>query len=460
MKKQITELIKYIIYILMGLQIFMGILWGISNMAKVPAFQQSIEMFQMSSDLLLDEYTGILYPLLIKAIQFVTKYIPIPVCSILYILQLGIAYMVYEEFLAKIIFANRHNIKIRKQIRFFAGYILTIPIILQVHMAVLPYSLASSLMVHILTELIGLYRKSAPIKAKEYIKLAFWWLLCGQICIDCIWLIMLPVLIWVVSYLIRNKKLELSILMLVVLVLAGNGICNSAFQDRENTGKIQNSWEAVMLKRVVWPNFSRFSYFWKEEIREIWNDSELLGLSTYPEKVINDFGPTIDGMFGRQEANSIYRQMIGRSFELDTRQIVLTATKEMVAYICPPVSTYLQLKGMGTSYTGWNYGRMKDYTPRLTGIYVEICLSGWIFIMVLLFLAKILTWREKEWLPMEERKYRRWTAGYLLITVVWVAIWYVLVSAHMQDYLKVPVISVIWTFGIIAVFSRIDKANN
>lgn len=460
MKKQIIELIKYIIYILMGLQILLGILWAISNITKVPNFQQSIELFQMSSELLLDEYTGILYPLLIKAVQFVTKYIPIPACTILYILQLGVAYMVYEEFLAKVVFVNHHNIRIRKQIRFFAGYVLTIPVVLQVHMAVLPYSLASSLAVYILTKLIGLYRISAEIKVKEYVKLALWWLICGQLCIDYIWLFMIPMLIWVVSYAIRNKKLELSLLILVVLVLTGNSICNSAFQTKENTGKIQNSWEAAMLKRVVWPNFSRFSYFWKEEIRETWDDAELLVLSTYPEKVIYDFGPTIDEMFGREEANSIYRQMIGRSFELDTKQIVLSASQELVAYICTPVSTYLQLKGMGSSYAGWNYGRMKDYTPRLTGIYVEISLSSWIFIVILLLMSRFFILKEKEWLPLEERKYRRWTTGYLLTTVVWVSVWYVIVSAHMQDYLKVPMISVIWTFGMIAVLIRTEKSGS
>ena len=80
--------------------------------------------------------------------------------------------MVYEEFLAKVVFVNHHNIRIRKQIRFFAGYVLTIPVVLQVHMAVLPYSLASSLAVYILTKLIGLYRISVEIKVKEYVKLA------------------------------------------------------------------------------------------------------------------------------------------------------------------------------------------------------------------------------------------------------------------------------------------------
>ena len=117
----------------MGVQILLGILWIVGNIMKVPSFQESVELFQMSSNLLLDEYTGILYPLLIKGIQFATNRTPIPTCTVLYILQLGLAYMVYEQVLAKVIFAKHHNSKIRKQIRFFAGYVLTIPVILQVH---------------------------------------------------------------------------------------------------------------------------------------------------------------------------------------------------------------------------------------------------------------------------------------------------------------------------------------
>ncbi len=459
MKKQITELIKCIIYILMGVQILLGILWIVGNIMKVPSFQESVELFQMSSNLLLDEYTGILYPLLIKGIQFATNRTPIPTCTVLYILQLGLAYMVYEQVLAKVIFAKHHNSKIRKQIRFFAGYVLTIPVILQVHMAVLPYSLASSLFILLLTRLLNLYRMPERVNTKEFVKIALLWLLCGLVCKEYVWLVLLPIVIWSVACIIRNKKLWLSLVLLSALVLLGNNICNSVFQSEENSGKIQNSWEAAMLKRVVWPNFSRFAYFWKEEIRDTWDDAELLVLSTQPERVIYYFGPTIDEMFGRDEANSIYRQMIGRSFELDTKQIVLTAGKEMVDYICPPVTTYLQLQGMGVSYTGWNYGRMKDYTPRLTSVYVEVALSSWIAIMILLILTKILDWKKKEWISVEEKGFRRWSIGYLFATVVWIDVWYVITNAHMVDYKKVLVINAIWTFGMIAAWKQTEERN-
>ena len=458
MKKQITELINCIIYLFMGMQIILGIVWGIANLTKIPGFEESKEVLQMSTTLMVDEYVGFLYPLLIRGITFLLPISGIPACSVLYLLQLGLAYYAYSQFLKRVVFSDKKsNVQLRNKIRFLTGYLISVPVVFQVHMAVLPYSLASSLLILILVRIMERYKTEKQSKPKEFIKTGILCLLCAQICPEYIWLVGILIGIACAFYLFCHKEFAVSLCLMLCLVLVGNGICNSIQPQMEQSGKIQNSPEAVLLKRVVWPNFARFSYFWKGEIRQTWNDTELLILSTYPENVIYDFGPTIDEMFGLEEANNIYWEMIKRSFELDTKQIIFRICKEAGAYFCPPVTTYAQLHGIGATYAGWNYGRMKDYTPGLTEVYVEVALSSWIFMMILLVVAGLLTLKKKEWVPEQRRKYRWWAGGYLAAAVCLVDLWYVLVSAHTSDYKKVLVISIIWTLGMIGLHKMLEE---
>ena len=106
MKKNVTEWIRITIYICMGLQIVFGLGWVLCNFTKLPGFGEGIELLNMSETLVVDEYTGFLFPLLLRGLQSFFSWIRIPVWSFLYVIQLVVAGIAYDYFLGKVIYSK------------------------------------------------------------------------------------------------------------------------------------------------------------------------------------------------------------------------------------------------------------------------------------------------------------------------------------------------------------------
>ncbi len=453
MSKKIKELVRNIVYILMALQVGFGILWTACNFTVIPDFEESWELLVMAKGHFVDEYTGFLYVLCISGAMLLEKVIKLPACSVLYILQLITAYCAYCTFIQKVVtYRQTQGAKLRKRKFFYGLFILTMPVILQVHMAVLPYSLASSVLVMLLAELCMLWRKDYELQTKAICKIAFLWIIGALICPDYGWIGGIAVVFAFIKYGVAHTQRIIGFfVMIMVSVICINSL-HGFFQEPGSMGKIQKTWYATMLTRVVWPNFGQFSYFWKEEIKETWNEAQLRELSSHPEAIIYEFGPTIEEMFGREEANNIYSEMVRRTFELDTKNILMDMAEDSAAYLCPPLTMFVQLQGVGTSYTGWNYGRLRDNTPELTKWYVDISLRGWIYILSSCVFLEILLLKKKK---RTERK--EWIGAYLCGVSILINLWYMMVSGHMQDYKKVLVISILWGMLVIKVLE--DAAN-
>ena len=74
-----------------GAQILLGLLWALSHLGSFQEFRDSYFLLQVSKTLICDEYTGILYPLLIRIFQGIARVIPIPYFCLLYFQQLAVA---------------------------------------------------------------------------------------------------------------------------------------------------------------------------------------------------------------------------------------------------------------------------------------------------------------------------------------------------------------------------------
>lgn len=458
MKKKIAEVLHITIYIWIGIQVVLGICWGVCNFDKIPDFQETGEFLTMSATLCVDEYTGYLYPLIMRGFHELAAWISVPSCTMLYLLQLIIAYLAYDYFLQKVVFYKSWKWAVlRKRIPLYVAFFMTIPSVLQVHMAILPYSLASSLLLILVAKITGIWQEEHKIKKGDLFGIAFLWMLSAQICVDYAWIGGMVILIGIVYYMWVHKHFcwKMSLTFLVTLLLIGG--LNSALQTPGSMGKIQRSPEGVLLTRMVWPKFVQMEDFWEESVKAEYSTEELLSISTYPEKVIYDFGPHMDSVLGYKEANRVYRNMIKQTIAIDTKYMLSAILKDGGAYICPPITMYLQLQGVGSSFTGWNYGRMKDYTPRLTAVYVNIALTGWICLFVSSVLLTIFSTFPKEWQAENMRKRSTRLLLYCTMVVLITDFWYVMTSGHMQDYKKVPIISVLWAIGMIAVLNRTEE---
>lgn len=437
--KEGKKLIPSIIYILMGLQIVLGAGWILTGLGGVSQFEESTELIAMSRSLCIDEYTGILYPLCVKVLFGLGDFIKLPGCAFLYMLQVIAAGASYQYFLKKVVGLGK------AKAWFFAGFILTLPPVAQCHAAVLPYSMASSVFIVLLAESVVLWKKEDFYSRKQLVFLGALWILSALICPDYAWFSGTAVVLSAVYYLFARKKLQWQLLVLCLTGILCIGTVEALTQKEGSMGKIQKSTGAVLVQRFVWPNFGAFQDFWGEEVKALWGARDLARLAMYPEQVIYEFGPLLEQTYGKEQAEEIYLEMAGTAFFLNTKHILLSMLQDMTAYVCPPLTMLCQLKGLGVSYTGWNYGRMKDYAPMLTGYYVNYSLYAWVVIMVLAVLYYVLCHVEKK-----EKGRRNWQglhiSGFLLVVSFFINIWYVLNSGNMQDYKKLIVNSVLCGF--------------
>lgn len=453
--KKLEKIIGLTIYIWMGIQIALGVIWACCNLTRIPAFQESYDLIAMSEKLVADDYTGYLYLLLIRGCSMVADFFGAPLGVFLYPLQLLIAYVCYEYFLHKVVFREQGQRRLRrKRAPFYLGFILTIPMVLQVHMAVLPYSVASSLFVALLACIICLCVSEEKEKKKDVMRIGVLWVLGALICPDYAWLCGTGVVVGIIWYVLTHKqfcaKLALSALV-AVLCICG---CSTFLQTPGSNGKMQNSVEGVLLRSVVWPKFVALSFFWGEEVHENWSKEDLMNISVAPERVSEEFGPVMEQKLGVKEARRVYREMIGHAIKIDTRYVLTGMGQEALAYLCPPVAVKWQLKGFGESYTGWNYSRMKDYAPQVTKYYVEIALIAWIYLLTAAGVLCICRIPGKQWQPKGKKCRFYGTLVYAGIVVLAVDAWYVLTNGNMQDYLKVPMITVLWAFLVIGALRK------
>jgi len=454
MKVEIKKLIGDIAYILMGLQIVLGSIWLFCNLQEVPRFEESKELIALSKSFGTDAYAGILYPLCIRLTMTIGEWFGISGHMLLYLWQLATIYWAVVCFLKQVV------PDLQKRVWFFAGFVVTIPTVLQCVAAVLPYTFAAAMLLLLLTEGIPLWKEEAgELTGGKFFRMAVYWGLSAWIC---------PAYVWFGAGAVAiaglraglcqkaDKSFWLRLCILCGAVLLCVHTVKLLPQARNSTPKIQNTVGAAMLRRMVWPNFAGLCYFWEPAVLDTFDGAQLLEISNYPERVIYVFGPTLEEKVGAEKANEIYWKMSKVAFSLNTKQVLGNVIKDTAAYVCPQLTMLLQLRGIGASYTGWNYGRMKDYAPIVTQIYVNCSLNAWLALMLLGLICWGMEHLRKDLGKTDKckEKFQGGNVGaYLLFMSILINLWYVMSSGSMQDYKKLIVNSIlcaVWVVYLVA----------
>lgn len=447
-RKDIGTVVRAVVFCLLGIQIVLGVLWSCINLAEIPLFGETAELEEISRTFYFDGYSGVLYPVLIRLAGVFESFLPLKYCVILYLLQLLVAFIVYRDFQKKVF-----GIDDNKKNTLFALYAMTVPTVLQCHMAVLPYSLASSVFLWMVSHVICLWREK-DFLAKRLICICGGWMISAALIPDYAWIGAVTVVIGFLGYMVQHRKFAVKLVIAMIFTALSIGVFQNMFL-KDNPEKIQRTVGAAMVSRVVWPDFLTYDYFWSPEIRAVWDDNGMLGLAYAPEKVIYEFGPVMEQTYGKEFANDTYWSMAKIAFSVGTRKIVGEIGVDFASYICPPATMYFQLKGIGCSFTGWNYGRMTDYTPELAKAYVTFSLKSW-FCIGLLSILYWIFFREKKLQPEKmEKGEKKWQFIFLMLISLLINIWYVMSKGHMQDYRYAIVISVLWALG----FARCLSSN-
>lgn len=389
-KKEVSNCIKRVCLLLAGLQVLLGIIWLVGNVSKSPG-------------------------------------------SVLTVL---IAIVSYRYFLKQFM-GDWLSDKGGKSLYIWSTYIAFFPTILHGHVCAWRYSLTTSLLLVLLADLVRLYKEEEEKKILLG-RMALAWFLAG-VFVPAYGVIIGIVLLPSLFVYCKKRRIGVGIVFLTI-VLAVSGLATGYYVDFESGGKprIQNSISSVLLSRFAWPYFVRNSYFWEPEVRELFSDSDLAYISTYPELVQYDFGPKLEARVGKARAREIYRKMAWDSFQIGKKEAILGLGRDLVANAGGPVAVQYQLAGNGISYTGMNYADMRAEMPGFTKYFVRFSFYSFDFMALLSLVILIGARIRGKW-------HFRCRKNIFLLTLVSILVfWYSMVGNGMQNYLKIMPVNVAW----------------
>ena len=458
---RVRKIASCLLVIGMSVQILMGIVWILCNFPSGWTYPEAEYYISVADSWVLDEYTGVLYPVLIKGSQIVMGCLGLPFEGLLYLVQIIASFVCYSAFVILCRWNRGRNPQSLLRGAFGGLYLLTVPLCVQWHLSILPLSLLSSLFLLLL----GLCIRAAG--NDEYCgrNLAVWmgilWALMTLLAPDYWWIALVPVVFAGILLVKKNGLKGLAGFVIVAVMASVLALgTNSAVQTPGSSGKIQRTLGAAMVSRMVWPNFDTTYFFWPDEIKAVMNFEESREISTYADQVQRVFGPLAEKTYGRENANEMYWQMAISCVEIRTKEIVQAIWRDFTAYLFTPWRVKNQLDGSGLSYSGWNYDKMKTDTPRLTrwyvdyglvsfrvGLIVSVCLAAWK--MIGKFGGENKPDRKKSGTQGCLRKGRY--AGYVLVVLCALsqAVWYTMAGGGMMDYRNVPVVILLWYYVIL-----------
>lgn len=418
-----------VIVILAAVQIGLGVIWAVLNLGRVPCFQETRELLEISSTFVTDEYVGILYPVLIRIASMTESLLHIPYQYFLYLLQLGLGYYAIKRLL--------QDFKCPKT-KLAVLWVMTIPIVLQLFLAVLPQALAVS----------ALLLCISSCSRKEWIPGAAYWLLCGLLIPEYLWF---AGFVWLLYFVIEALKKRVGRRTLLQGVVCIAAVCvisvavNSAVREDYSRGRMLRTPVSMALSRVVWPHFYTNSYFWHGDVHALFDEDGLNELAQNPEYSVTMFGAAMEQTYGQEWAQVIYRNMTSVSWKIRTREILSDIANDLVGYTFPMPYLLRNLEGEGVSFAGWNYGQMSEKAPVLTSLYVQGCgrIFGLLAGIALLLLARKVLRRKPH---TADRK----LAAALGTVCVLQVLWYTASMSGSLDYRNVMTVCVGW--GILAAF--------
>lgn len=383
-----------------ALQVVFGIAYICKNFGQVPRFYDTTMYLKMADTLVLDEYTGILYPLLIRLCKAVPV---IPYQCILYAVQLGLGlYTVFR-------FADTWIPKKRISV-LCAVYVNTIPFIAQAHVTVLPYALTFSCMVFMLLQVVKAAVEKRALFLREWAVVTGIYVVLAQLSRASLFVGGI-LLVWAAFLQLHAEAGKVRLFAAGMLVCISAFVCNMGLYHVTQTpgvyDRIQYSWEAVFFQRTGSSVLSeKYMLYMPQEIGDTFSAQDVNGFGKYHYQVEYEFGPILEDKYGRERANEIYRDLGKLALENAAKKTLLYITEDTLAYAVPLLSYESWQSGEDKGAVSWNYTQFMSYTPVLSSAYARICHALWgiLFLMsvAVCFLKGVFSHKAyiRIWLPV------------------------------------------------------------
>lgn len=357
---------------------------------------------------------------------------------------------------------------------YICAFLLTVPYLLQMHLAKLVWSLSLSCLLGMLGLIMEIAVQGASRKRAFFLLGVYF--LYGVVCPDGLWLGGI-LLLFGSLYGRRGRtrrrinetgkpeersgagfRFSLAVLLTAVVIFVTNAGLNSAFPEARRIYR-ENNPGTASVSRFVWPNFASNYFFWDEEVKAVLSEEDAVRLCQRIDLLEEEFYPAMVEAYGTGKATKLCLEMGYRCLMDRSRETVSEIGRDLRDHLLIPFTIENNLQGRGVSMTAWNYGRMKARSPVLVKYYFRY---GSFELPILLLGSLLLWWFHRndqmgQWIKEraagKETKplsYRDGGGGnaapwkLLCFAVILYALWYTMRSNLPIDYKMVLPILFIW----------------
>lgn len=410
----LCDVLKGILFIGFSLQIIFGVMWMCFHFAAIQEFGQA---------------PGFLYPLLLQLFGEVPW--------VLYLLQLGVAGYA-AVLLIKPVFPSGV---------FRRGWcvlaLLTVPMSLQCHMALLPYSFVSSLLFLEIVFCRSAVENSKGVSALALTEGCGSWLVLALLLPEYSWLGGIPL---VLTLLFRLRRVwgqwrQLAYSLLIIAAFGGMIAGVGSLTRVQGTEDRRTFW-FCMASRMSWPTIWNDAARWSEDLWAV-TEKVIWETSYRPDNMEKMLQPVIESAVGAKQAQIYYREIAEKAWWLHKSRIVRQMGWDALIYAAPQAVLQAQFGGVGyDSYSGRNYDIMVAACPRLTKYYVAY--SCWWFFVSLGSTVLLAVADFAETAGNFPRKKFAFVAACGL-SGIGIVLYYVMQGAGIADYKRTAAVSSVWT---------------
>lgn len=443
--KAFLAIVGRVLFIGFSIQIILGICWMVCNFAGVQKFGESVLYEEISKTLICDEYEGILYPVLILIARGIEELILIPYHYILYLLQIGFAYFAAYKFLQNV------DVKGKFWKNWGSLVMLTFPMAMQCHLAVLADSLVCSLFLLELSFAAKILLEGQQLRSRQLVKVLGFWLPTALLQPEYLYVGAVPVLVLFLYGLVKAWKSDKKkILYNGLMAMAFAGIIVSV-EDLAQVdgyyGRVHQSVEVSLVSRFAWLTVRDDYAHWPNEVKDHISWEEMLQIDHYADHADRILGRMLERAVGEERARELFVELANVAWQRHRRSIVYNMAWDAVGYTFSPILVPYQFEGGAyDSYSGRNYDIMRERTPLLTKYYMDYGCRwfavglGVAVIMQLIGLINCLYQKRKKKV-LVIILYLSASAALILL--------YTLRGAGMMDYKKTIAVGLLWTLWMV-----------
>ena len=457
--RHLSAVIGRVLFIGLTVQAVLGLLWIFCNISSFQEYGDSLFLVNVSESLVCDDYTGILYPLLIRAARGAAAVVPVPYYCLLSLLQLGAGYASAFFFLKCLLSlgGNSKSTPPALLTHWGALVLVTVPVAMQCHLAVLPCSLTGSLLLLQLGVFLrGAWGREADgsvsvrISAKAEAELGILWLAETLLMPEYRWIGVIPVILYGILSILKsdrgNLRKNLGVVLLAAVFLGLTPLAAELTAQTGAYGRMENTFEGAMMRRFCGGTLQVYYGNWPWELRSRISQEDLKTCMSGSEGIDLVMGRKIESALDDRTVRRLYLEMVGLGWADDREKIVSDAL-DLLGYGFAPVfgRVYLRMSYYD-SYARGNYDVMRRQTPFLTALavrYGSCCfVLGLGLTAVLGLMARLCT---AGIAPQKKKLKKEISAGLVCGAMgIWICIWYTMQGQGRMDCKNSMAVAVLW----------------